>query len=293
MKQVIAARISIAGWIIIIVISLAAGLIVDSITLLLDASQGLVTLIVALFVHFSLKKLENPPDDFYHFGYEKYEPFTIALQGIMIILTCLIGVKFAIQDIIHPEDIARYDIPITAAFLSAFISLSIALYMRHISITTNSSILRISSITWFIDCALSFGILLGFLFGFSLHRMGYTKATPYVDPVMAIILALIFVVTPMKTVKNNILELLDAAPPHHIKRRMKDLIDQHKPKSFIIDRLRMRKAGKKIFMDILFLTRDGHSLEEIRHLISGFEKEICLKFPDCDLVIHHKPLHDK
>lgn len=292
-KQMLAAKISIFGWIVLILISLSAGIITDSVTLILDASQGLVTLVVAFLVRITLEKIDKPPDDFYHFGYGKYEPLTIALQGVMIILTCIISIKFAVQDIFHPDDIDHYDVAIIAAFLAGIISLVIASYIRHTALKTGSDILKSSSLTWLIDCVLSFGIFIGFLFGLILNRLGYTRATPYVDPVMAIILALFFIAAPLKTIKTSIFELLDAAPAIHIRDNIKKIIEQCKPQHFAVDRLRIRKAGRRIFLDICFITDENLTVRDVRHLTANFEKDFIAKVPGCDIVIHHKSIREK
>lgn len=292
-EQILAAKVSICGWIVLFIVPLIAGIVTDSITLLLDASQGFVTLAISFLVRISLGKINKPPDDFYHFGYGKYEPMTIAMQGIMMILTCIICIKFAVQDIVHPEDITRYDIPIIAACISGIIGLAIAFYIRYIAVKTHSIVLRTSSFSWFIDCVLSFAIFAGFLFGFMLKKKGYNNVTPYVDPVMAIILALSFMVVPIKIVIENILELLDAAPPKHITDNIKKIVEQCKPGHFVVDSLKIRKAGEKIFLNLCFLTDENLTVREIRHSNYAFEKELLSKLPHCDILIHHKAIHEE
>lgn len=283
-----AARVSIIGWIVIVVISLTAGIITDSVTLLLDASQGLVALIVAVLVKVALQKINRPPDDDYHFGYGKYEPFIITLQGVMIIVTCVISIKFAIQDIIHPDDIDYYNVAISGALLAGIIALFIAVYIRFVASRTHSGVLKISSMGWFADSALSFGILAGFLLGAVLNHLGYTKYPPYVDPIMAILLALSLIVTPVKTVMSNILDLLDAAPAMHIRENIKKTIEECRPHHLCIDKIRMRSVGKKIFMELCFLADENLTVKEIHRSISDFEKELTGKIPYCDMVVHYK-----
>ena len=79
------------------------GIAVDSITLILDASASLVILVVALLMNTSIKKVHQPPDEIFNFGYERYEPLTVAVQGGLIIATCAVRAKFAIQEIINAK----------------------------------------------------------------------------------------------------------------------------------------------------------------------------------------------
>lgn len=287
-QEILAANLSIVGWVIIIMISLTAGLITDSITLLLDSSQGLVTLIVAFLVHTTLEKLHKPPDDKFQFGYWKYEPLTNALQGIMIMLTCLISIKFAVQDIIHAEDIHGYVIPLVAAFLGGSLAVAIGLYIMGIARRTKSEVLKTAGWSWLVDSVFSWGIFGGFLIGLTLQRLGYTQITPYVDPVMAVILALFLMATPVKTVTLNVAELLDASPDRELREKVREAALASKPEAFEIDRIRLRKAGGKLFVEITCLLGEKLDAYQVNDLTADFEKTLAEKIPEADITLHHR-----
>ena len=136
--QFLAARVSIAGSITMFLISAVMALITDSITLILDASASLVILVVGFLIHFSVKKIHQPPDKYYNFGYHKYEPLTAAIQNILIVVVCAVSIKFAIQDIIHVEDMHGYGLPAVGIFCEAILALCIALYLKRAGHKTNS-----------------------------------------------------------------------------------------------------------------------------------------------------------
>lgn len=288
-QQILAVHISIVGCAFLFLISLVVGIISDSVALLLDASTGLVTLAVAFLVRFSIKKINKPPDDLYNFGYGKYEPLTVTLQGALIIITCLVCMKFAIQDIIHAEDITRYDIPTITAFISGLLGIIIALYLKRTALRTHSSILKISSLHWYIDSGLSFGMSAGFFFGLVLRNLGYTHITPYVDPVMAVILALFFITTPVKTVTYGMLELLDVVPAKDMREMIRNAVREYKPQPFSIHRLRFRKAGRKIFIDVCFVANENLTVAQVHELANRFEKDLAARIQHCDVLVYFKP----
>jgi len=290
-QQILAIKVSIAGSSILFLISGIVGMMVDSITLLLDASASLVILFVAFLMHVALKKLHRPPDDLYNFGYNKYEPLTVAVQGGLIIATCVISIKFAIQDIIHADDIHGFLLPTIAAFVSGIIGIFITLYLKNISRRTNSTIIKAASLHWYTDTMLSFGVCLGFFFGLMMQRLGYIHFSAYIDPVMAIILALIFIRQPVKIVMRNVMELLDAVPGEDIRSKVKKVVEQYKPRSLGIHRLRTRKAGEKIFVDICFVLHDNLTIKEGEELVNNFERDLKGHFPNSDVVVWFKPAH--
>lgn len=286
--QFLAARISILGSLLLFLISAVVGIAVDSITLILDASASLVILATGFLMRFSIKKVHNPPDESYNFGYHKYEPLTVAIQNLLIVATCAMSIKFAVQDIVHAEDVHSYSLPAIATFLSGILGLFIVFYLKMIARRTNSQMIKAASLHWLSDTVLSFGVCAGFLLGLFLQSMGHTRITPYIDPVMSILLALIFILFTFKEGRHDFFELLDAAPHEDIRGKIKKIVDLYRPGSFGVHRLRARKAGQKIFIDVCFLVHENLTVSQIEELAGNFERDLKTHLPDCDVVVYFK-----
>lgn len=287
-QQVFAVQISIWIRFALFFLSLIVGMAVDSIALILDASCSAAMLFGAYFARVAIKKLNKPPDEHYHFGYGKYEPLSVAIQNIVIIVTCVVGIKFAIQDIIHAESVNRFDIPSVAALIAGVVGLATAAYLKRVSRRTRSPIMKATSTQWYIDGALALCICVGFSVGFVLQRQGYTSVTPYIDPVMAIILGLIFIKDPARTVTSSMLDLLDAAPPADILKDVKNAVDTHMPKPFSVGHMRCRKAGSRIFLDMCFIIDRDMTVKEVRDHAKKFEEALAGSFTNYDIVVHYK-----
>jgi cation diffusion facilitator family transporter len=288
-QQEAAVWVSIYGSLLLFLVSLIIGLAINSVTLLLEAAASLVIFFVTCIVMFSIKKVHLPPDDIHNFGYGKYEPLTVVAQGFMIIAICIVSIKFAIQDIIHPDDIHSYIMPAIATFLSGILGIFITVYIKKTAVKTNSVMLKASGMHWHIDTVLSFGVCAGFLMGLMLKAMGFHKITPYVDPVMAFLLALILMKMPIKAIIHSVPELLDIAPAQHIRSKVKEVVEVYSPRSFGVHRLRTRKAGERVFVDVCFLVKPDMTILEAEELSKGFEGEIAAHFPYCDIVVYFKP----
>lgn len=286
--QLFAVHILIAAAAVSFLLSLVVGIICDSVTLLLDASTGLIILISAIVVRLIIEKIHKPPDHLFHFGYHKYEPFTVVMQNIAIIAVCLVSVKFAIQDIIHPENMENYTLTAVCAFVSFVIAMVVSLYIRHVGKKTNSQMLKVSSMHWFVEGLLSLGMLGGFLIGMILTYQGHEKIASYVDPIMAIGLALFLVKLPIGSFINNMFELLDGVPAKDVQEKIKRIIESSKPQSSNVERIRFRKAGEKVFLDVCFEVHGGLTVKEAEVLISDFEKNISREFENCDCIISFK-----
>ncbi len=289
-SQASAASVSFWGSVILFAVPAAAGLAVDSVTLILDASTSLVILAVAFMMNSTIKKIHSPPDEIFNFGYEKYEPFTVVIQGALIITTCVISMKFALQDIIHHEDIKDYQIPLIASGISVVAGAFIAVFIGATARKTRSSMMHAASMHWFIDTGMSAGMLGGFYAGSVLKQRGYTEITPFIDPAMAIILALVFILPPLKAMRRNLFELLDAVPSKEVRDRIRKVVEQYKPKMFGVYRLRTRKAGEKVFVEICFIVKEEMTLREAEVIAADFEKDLKAHLPRIDVVAYFKPV---
>ncbi|MFA5038629.1 MAG: cation diffusion facilitator family transporter [Candidatus Omnitrophota bacterium] len=282
--QILAVRVSIAGSVALFLVSAAVGIAVDSVTLILDASANLVIIAVAFLMNYAINKIHRPADEAYHFGYHKYEPLVACVQGVLIFSTCAIAIKFAVQDILHAEDMTNHLIPVVATFFSSILGVFITIYLKKTARRTGSSMLEAAGTHWHMDTALSFGICFGFFLGLILQKGGYARLTPYVDPVMAIILALVFLAAPAKTIFSNLPELLDAAPGGGIYHKIRKVLDARKPASLAVGRVRTRKAGEKIFLEVIFTSAGDLTIAQTEELADRIEQDMKSELGNCDVV---------
>jgi len=149
--------------------------------------------------------------------------------------------------------------------------------------------LKTTALHWRADTILSVGICLGFIVGLILQRLGYIKITPYVDPGMAIILALMLMWPPIKTVMHNVFELLDIIPAKDIHNKVKVIIERYKSQSLGLERLRARKAGEKVFVDVCFMVDKSLPILEAEKLAASLEKDLRVHISSLDIMVNFKP----
>jgi divalent metal cation (Fe/Co/Zn/Cd) transporter len=143
---------------------------------------------------------------------------------------------------------------------------------------------------WLADAVMSFGIFAGFLLGFVSEQYGYGFLAPYVDPAMAIALALFFMCTPIKSIISNMRELLDAAPkPEHSTARQ--IIEQAGLGQLKLDKLRARKGGDKVFLQAYFSVHPGMTVSESHECAGKIEEQLRRHFENCEVSVLFKPAH--
>ncbi len=286
-QELFAIKLSLIGCIAIAILAFIIGICVDSVTLILDSGKRFVAMAAVLLSIFVIKNIHKSADGRYHFGYSKYEPLTVVIEGILIIAVCFMSVKFAIQDIIHSEDILRYDIPIAFTAACGFFGFFLGLYLRRTGKIVNSSILTANGWGWYLDGLFSFGICAGFTLGFILKVLNYGNLSHYVDPVMTLILVSIIISHPLKTIKHHILELVDASPGEDVEKSVLEAAERLKRKYGIsnINRIRLRKAGRKVFIELLFSLKEKENIAKINKITAEITQELSTKFSHFDIVV--------
>ncbi|HOL68032.1 MAG TPA: cation transporter, partial [bacterium] len=154
---------SVAASLLIFLSAAGIGLAIDSITLLLSSSAQLVDVITGFFYHRVITTVDREPNERYHFGFAKYEPLTAFLSGVLILSACVFSLKFAVQDIIHPEEVENYSAGLVLAGVTAVVSFMLVPLLRKYARVFHSSILRVIAVEWFNDGLSSVGIAVGFL----------------------------------------------------------------------------------------------------------------------------------
>lgn len=283
-----AARVSAWGAGISFLIAAVVGVMVDSVTLVLDATASLAILASALLMRFSAKKVHAPPDEAFHYGYHKFETLTAVVQQGLILVTCVVSIKFAVQDIVHPEEVKSFGLPAVAMFFSALLSVGVTAYLKRLAKRVRSQMVRASALHWVSDTVLSFGVCAGFVFGLLVRGSAYSGITPYIDPVMAIILAGCLLAPPVKGLLRDLYELLDAAPAREIRDKVRAVVGLYNSRVSGTHRVRVRRAGQKIFVEACFLERETLTLARAGEIAREFEKDLKSHFPDCDVIVHFR-----
>lgn len=286
-RELFANKISFYACLIIFIFSLIVGIISDSITLLLDSADWLVDFIAGIFTHYIIINIHKTADSKYHYGYAKYEPLAVTIEGVLILSSCLMSIKFAIQDIVHPDEVKSYDLALILTVITGFVGLGMNEYLKRLGRKLNSSILISLGLSWKIATVSSFGIFVGFVIGKWLSLHGYNNIANYVDPVMAIILAASLLVSPLRLIKESMLELLDANPGESIEEPIKEAMEGFRNKYNLpqVKHVRLRKAGRKIFIDACFFADASHTVEQVTNIANEFRDCVAERFTHMDITV--------
>ena len=276
--------ISIAGLVILSAIGIVSGILTDSATLIIQTFLYIIDVIVAVLSLRILKTLTNPPDENYNFGYHKLEPILVNSQGALMIAGAMIGIMFAIQDIIHEDDIKNYFLIFTTTCGVFGINFSIWLYLYLNYRRIRSPFLRAAVMQWLSNLYETAGIIGGFIISYLMQHsanQAIARLSPYVDPTMAIILSLFILKIPVKLYKESLVDLLDANPGKNISDAITDYTRNFLKEKFDLERavgIKLRKAGRGMFLILFFNVPADYSFEQVHGIMQTLKDAICASF---------------
>jgi cation diffusion facilitator family transporter len=287
-KELLLMNVASALTVVYAVVAVIIAIISDAMTLLLDGAYSVIDVLVSFTAIFVVRKLHEPPNDRYPFGYAKFEPLMTAADGLLLLFLCFMSIVTAMQDLMHPDPVEHVGIILVFTATSVFLCIGMGLYMHYGGKRWHSEILITDSKLWLMEGMISLGICITFSIGWMMrHSPGWEDYTSYADPVACIVIALFFIVSPFKIFKNSLNDLTDACPSKEIRDRISGLAKYCCEKYGLaaVEYLRLRKSGRKLYMDVSFATEqnnDIRTIDETRHQISAY---LAANVPELDAVL--------
>ena len=267
--------------------AIAIALVSDSETMTLEAMSGLVDVVVSLLAIYVVRKIHEPANSRYHFGYAKYEPLMIGLEGTLVATVCLTAIAYSVRDLVHPDPVDDPQLVIIYALAGFVISVVFGAYMKRVGRRTGSHVVLAEADLWVIEGWLSLGVCIAFLLAVVLSRSPTAQYSSYVDPIVCITLSVIFLRKPIEILRESFTDLVDANPyaktANIVEETAHACVQRYRLKG--LQWVRVRKAGRRLFVIVSFLENPEESLEEQERVRQAVDAEMSRLNPDIDVSV--------
>ena len=279
------AWLSIAASSVIICLKTAAYWITDSVVLLSDALESVVNLVAACVALIVLTIAARPPDDDHPYGHDKAEYFSSGVEGGMIFIAALGILVAAVDRLLHPRALEQVGIGLAISFVASVINFAVARVLltagrEHDSITLEADAHHLMTDVW-----TSIGVLIG---------VGAVVVTGWLwlDPVIAILVALNITWTGAGLVRRSVLGLMDTALPEAELAAIRESLETHRAQGIHYHALRTRRSGPRRFVSMHLLVPGAWSVQRGHDVAEDLEAQIRAKLPNTTLTVHLEPLED-
>ena len=269
-------------------VSLKAFLVIrtGSLGVLSEALHSGLDFIAAIITFLSVRVSDAPADERHPYGHGKFENFSAFVETGLLLLTALYIIYEAFNRLffrtVHIE-------PSITAILILLVALAIdvtrARALSHVAKKYSSEALEADALHFSTD-VWSTGVVIA---GIGLVWAGETFNLPYLvyaDALAALAVASVILWVGSRLGKRTVDALLDAAPEglqQEIARaiaRMDGVLD--------VDRIRVRRAGNRHFVDATVSVARTASLEQVHELSDAIEKRVSEIVP-ADVMVHAEP----
>lgn len=278
------ARLSIYSNTFLLLIKLAAGFMMGSISVLSEALHTAIDLVAAIIANYSVRKAGKPADDIHKFGHGKFENVSGTVEAILIFVAAIIILYKAGERLIDPEKIELDFIGagIVIMGVSTVVNFYVSRKIMKVAKRSESIALEADAYHLTTDVYTSVGVFIGLI-------LIWITKNPIFDPIIAIIVALIIMKASYDLTKRSVSGIMDVKLSDSEEGIIKSIIAEHYSEYAEYHDLRSRMSGAERFVDLHLVVPKNQPVGEAHDFCDHLEKDIKEKIPNLSILIHIEP----
>ena len=241
------------------VLGLVWGTLIGSQMLKFDGIYSFVSLVLSGLTIFFAKAAGEKGDEAFPLGRSQLEPLFLVLKALIYLVVCANAFVFALKSLmdggreIHALSASLYAVVGIVGCLGGWLFI---FYLRKRA--GMSAFVMAEARQWLQDMLLSVLLLLGFLCGAYLQSRGHAELARFVDPLMTMAAALVFLVNPALMLVGGLRDMLLMAPKESVYRvsreALREIAQRHGFSGFL---LRIRGSGRMLLYDVSYICENA------------------------------------
>lgn len=257
-----------------------------SLSVLSEALHSGLDLVAAVITYLSVRVSDKPADADHPYGHAKYESFSAFVETGLLLLTALYIIVEAFLRLIHGATAIRPSL-LAVGLLGVMLIMDIlrARKLQSVARKYPSEALEADALHFSTDVWSTSVVLAGMLAVWLGQRLGISWLA-YVDPVAALAVAGMIIWVGSRLGKRTLDALVDVAPVE-LQARVKAAVSKVEG-VLSTERVRMRRAGNRYFVDVTISLPRTASLEQAHATSTAVEQRIGNIVP-ADVMVHMEP----
>ena len=222
--------------------------------ILLDGVYSFISLLMTFLAQRVSRLVQTPYTESFHFGFAHFEPMLNVVRILLILAISGFAMVSAIAALLSGGRALNADTAVFYGLVAAAGCLAMAWRQRRASRQATSPILAVDAHNWLIDGVLSTGVAVTFIAAYLLRATPYADWIPYIDPLLVIVMVVLLLPTPLKSLGENLREVLMQAPSAEIQAEIRERIEQAvKPAPEEQIFIRMLPVGRFLYLQVHIL----------------------------------------
>ena len=274
------ARLSVLSNTVLIIMKLFVGIISGSVSIISEAIHSSMDLVAAIIAFFAVKVSDTPPDSRHPYGHGKVENISGVIEAILIFIAAILIIFEAVRKLLGEEIILeRIWIGSLVMLVSAGINTYVSRRLYKVAHETKSVALEADALHLKTDVYTSIGVAVGL-------ALILLTGIKWLDPVVAILVALFIIKESYTLLKRAFTPLLDTAwnedEIEDLERKLNKLkVNYHS--------LRTRVAGNYRFIDIHVEVPKEETVGDAHKYCDEIEDELMATYENLNVTIHVEP----
>ncbi len=275
------AKLSVASNTLLVLLKLVVGYYAGAVSIISEAAHSGVDLIAALVAFYAVRKSGKPPDTNHAYGHGKIENLSGVIEAVLIIVAAVWIIIEAAGKLNSPNLPEFLEYGIAIMLVSIIVNYWVSGRLFKVAEATCSHALEADALHLRADIWTSLGVLIGLA---AIKITGYT----WIDPVIAIVVALVVFKAGYSMTKKSLYELTDVSLPPEEEAIIMEILNEHS-KIISFHRLRTRRSGSYRLIDMHIILDKNMHLDKAHAVCDQIEIEIKSRLGLCDVIIHLEP----
>lgn len=280
--KVKAAGLSVASNIALTAGKLVVGSIIGSVSVISEAIHSANDLLASFIALWAVRKSAQPPDQEHPYGHGKVENIAGTIEAVLIFIAAVFIISESIEKIRQGGEILEPGWGMLVMAVSAGLNFMVSSYLLKVGKEQDSVALEADGIHLRTDVYTSLGVMAG---------LGLIQLSGYwiLDPIIAILVALLIVKAAFDLLQKAFLPLLDTAADAETMDTVTEVLEDLKGEFIEYHDLRSRKAGRDVHIDMHLVVQAQMSIEEAHDLCDTIESRIQERLNYSHVLIHVEP----
>lgn len=240
---------------------IAAAVWTHSQAVLIDCLYDLVDLLMLIPLMLLVPKLYRPVSERWPYGLSQLEPLFIIIRCTVLLVMDFFLIKDCVEmiidggHVINAHAVAGFEFAMALCCIIMYVILRV-LCRRYMSPAMESELY-----VWKVDAYSTAGVGLAFVIQIIIQNTKLAWLTPYIDPGIAVVMAVILLWEPVTMIIEAVRSLILAAPCEEARDKIRAVIEGELGKHDIkVDFLDIVKTGRRIWVDV-YIIPNGSMLE--------------------------------
>lgn len=266
----------------LVVLKLAVGATISSISVLAQAANGIIDLFAVIVSFVTIKIAVKPADKEHPFGHGKVEAVATTVQALVIFVIGVIIIYYSIPRIIDDSALRFTELGMAVMVFSIFASFLLSSFLLREPRLAQSNFIKMNARNIAADIYSCTAILAGLII--ILFTNWYI-----LDPIIAIMMALWVFKRGIDILRKSSSSLIDERLPVNEEDLISSTIMEHYSELVGFHQLRTRRSGYHRYIDLHLVVPRYFNVAEAHKITEHLERDIRRKLPHASMIVHIEP----